>query len=128
MEDKEMITSLKDTLREARRLLRSDRAMRLASYQEAIMAFFSGDMELGKLNLRDVVKYGIGYDALVLETQISMQSINRMLSRRGNPTTKHLFAILRAIRKYEGIEMHLQVSLKNAGLQNVGNATQQNTL
>ena len=96
--------------------------MRLGSYQEAIKAFFSGDMDLGKLNLRNVVKYGIGYDALVLETGISMQSINRMLSRRGNPTTKHLFAILRAIRKYEGFEMRMQVIIKSTAKQNAGSS------
>ena len=122
MEDKETITSLKDTLREARRLLRSDPVMRIACYQEAIKAFFNGDIDLGKLNLRNALKYGIGYEALVLETGISMQSINRMLSRRGNPTSKHLFAILRAIRKYEGFEMRMQVSINSTAKQNAGSS------
>jgi DNA-binding phage protein len=118
VEDQKTNASLKKAIREARQALRSDRLMRLACYQEALRAFLRGDMDLGKLNLRDVVKYGIGYDALAQEIGVSMQSINRMLSRRGNPTSKHLFEILRAIRQYEGFQMHVAVSMKNADLQN----------
>jgi DNA-binding phage protein len=118
MEEPKSITSLKKAIREARQVLRSNREMRLASYQEALRALFSSDMDAGKLHLRDVVKYGIGYDALAQEIGISMQSINRMLSRRGNPTSTHLFVILRAIRQYEGFQMHVEVSMKNADLQN----------
>ena len=113
MEEKANITNPKETLREARRLLRSDPVMRLASLRDALGAFFGGDLDGGKLHLRDVVKYGIGYEALAFELGTSIQSINRMLSRKGNPTSSHLFAILRAIRKYEGFQMHLQVSMDN---------------
>jgi len=122
MEEKANIKNTKETLREARRMLRSDPLMRLASLRDSLGAFFGGDFEGGKLHLRDVVKYGIGYEALASELGTSIQSINRMLSRRGNPTSSHLFAILRAIRKYEGFEMRMQVSIKSIAKQNAGSS------
>ena len=111
MEDQANITNTKETLREARRMLRSDPVMRLASLRDSLGAFFGGDLDGGKLHLRDVVKYGIGYEALAFEMGTTIQSINRMLSRRGNPTSKHLFTIMQAVRKYEGFVLHLQVEM-----------------
>ncbi len=102
------------TIREARKLLRRDPVMRLASFKDALVSFFGGDFDLGKLHLRDVVKYGIGYDALAMEMGVSIQSISRMLSQNGNPTSRHLFLMLQAVRKYEGFEVQMQIYLDQA--------------
>lgn len=48
--------------------------------------------------LRDLVRAEITFKELAQQTGLGEKALHRMLSRRGNPTTRNLFAVTKAIR------------------------------
>ena len=47
--------------------------------------------------LRDLVHAGLSFKELAQQTGLGEKAIHRMLSPRGNPTTRNLFAVTKAI-------------------------------
>ncbi len=68
-----------------------------ALYAEALNALLEGETEEGLSMLRDLVHAEISFKELARQTGLGEKALHRMLSRRGNPTTRNLFAIIRAI-------------------------------
>lgn len=100
----------KATIREARELIKQDPLMRMNMYKEVVEALFQCDDELVKHLLRILINYSIGFEALALKIGIPSKSIHRMLSPRGNPTTRNLFAILRAIRIHNSFDLSINLT------------------
>lgn len=95
------------TIREARALIEQDPVMRMAMYREVLEALVECDDELVKRLLRDLIHYSIGFEGLAAKTAIPSKSIHRMLTPKGNPTSRHLFTILRALRVNEGLKLEV---------------------
>lgn len=98
------------TIREARELMERDPVMRMAMYREVLLALFQCDDQLVKHLLRDLINYGVGFEDLSTKINIPSKSIHRMLSPRGNPTSRHLFTILRALRVHEGFSLEINLT------------------
>jgi DNA-binding phage protein len=68
-----------------------------ALYAEAINALLEGETDEGLSMLRDLVHAGITFKELSKQTGLGEKALHRMLSRRGNPTTRNLFTVTKAI-------------------------------
>ena len=67
----------------------------------------SGDVETGKIILRDFINATVGFPKLSEVTHRSAKSLMRMLGPRGNPQARNLFAFAgigrRAVRTSSGM-------------------------
>ena len=81
-----------------------------ALYAEAINAILEGETEAGLSMLRDLVHAEITFKELARQTGFGEKALHRMLSRRGNPTTRSLAAIMRAIREDLGFVPRVTVA------------------
>ena len=79
-------------------------------YTEAVNALLEGETDEGLSMLRDLVHAGITFKELARQTGLGEKSLHRMLSRRGNPTTRNLFAVTKAIREELGIKPPLKLA------------------
>lgn len=78
-----------------------------ALYAEAINALLEGEMSEGLSALRDLVHACITFKELSKQTGFGEKALHRMLSRNGNPTTKSLMTIIRAIQQDLKISPHV---------------------
>ncbi|HEY4952314.1 MAG TPA: transcriptional regulator [Verrucomicrobiae bacterium] len=81
-----------------------------ALYAEAINSLLEGETEVALSILRDLVHAGITFKALAKQTGFGEKTLHRMLSRRGNPTTKNLFAVTKIISQDLGIKPQLKLA------------------
>jgi len=88
----------------------ADPAYRVAMLTEAVGAFLSGEMGVGKTMLRDYINATIGFEALALEMNKNSKSLQRMLGPAGNPTAENIFAILRVLQEYESVRLSVTSS------------------
>ena len=70
-----------------------------ALYAEALDALLTGETEEGLSRLRDLVHAEITFKELARQTGFDEKSLQRTLSRRGNPTARTLAKIVAAIRE-----------------------------
>src|SRR5437016_10636997 len=66
----------------------ADPAFREALLREGIEAMLAGDVDTGKLILRDYIKATVGFEELGAETGTSAKSLIRMFGARGNPQAR----------------------------------------
>jgi DNA-binding phage protein len=81
-----------------------------ALYVEAVNALLEGETDEGLSILRDLVHAGITFKQLAKQTGFGEKTLHRMLSNRGNPTTRNLFVVTKAIREDLGIKPALKVA------------------
>ncbi len=81
---------------------------RVLMLREGIDALVGGELQLGKEILRDYVNATMGFEALAKDVCIPPKSLMRMLGRSGNPQASNLFAIIGALQRHAGIELHLE--------------------
>jgi hypothetical protein len=84
---------------------RRDVAFRMALLLEAIDSMLAGDLNTGKIILRDYINATIGFDRLGDATHKSPKSLMRMLSPDGNPQASNLFEIIAYLQKNEGVHL-----------------------
>jgi DNA-binding phage protein len=77
--------------------IQRDRKLARTLYAEALNALLEGETEEGLSMLRDLVHGGISFKEPSRQTGLGETALHRMLSRRGNPTTRNLFAVTKAI-------------------------------
>ncbi|WP_442510024.1 DNA-binding protein [Novipirellula sp. SH528] len=81
-----------------------DPQFRIGMLQDAAEAFLTGEPDLGRLLLRDYVKATIGFEGLAKGLgDINPTSLMRMLSAKGNPSSKNLSAIMAFLQEHEGV-------------------------
>lgn len=68
-----------------------------ALYAEAVSALLEGETDEGLSMLRDLVHAGITFKQLSKQTGLGEKTLHRMLSPRGNPTTRNLFSVTKVI-------------------------------
>jgi DNA-binding phage protein len=74
--------------------VKNDPAFRVRLLSEALDSFISGDVETGKIVLRDYINATLGFDELAKVTKKSPKSLMRMFSHQGNPQARNLFSIV----------------------------------
>jgi DNA-binding phage protein len=89
--------------------IQRDKKFARALYAEAMNAMLEGDTEEGLSMLRDLVHAEISFKELAQQTGLGEKALHRMLSRRGNPTTRNLFAVTKTICECLSIKPHVTV-------------------
>ena len=81
-----------------------------ALYAEAVNSLLEGETEIGLSILRDLVHAGITFKQLAKQTGFGEKALHRMLSKKGNPTTRNLFTITKIISEDLGIKSELKLA------------------
>ncbi|HXC34054.1 MAG TPA: transcriptional regulator [Verrucomicrobiae bacterium] len=102
-----LIRDFKETI-QAR--VRRHPGFREALFREGIECFLSGDVETGKIILRDFINATMGFAKLSHATQRSPKSLMRMLSAKGNPRARNLFEIVAYLQRAEGVRFKVRSS------------------
>jgi hypothetical protein len=82
--------------------------IRSALLREGIENSLSGDVETGKIILRDFINATVGFTKLSGVTHRSAKSLMRMLGPRGNPQARNLFAIVAYLQQAEGVRFEVR--------------------
>jgi DNA-binding phage protein len=78
-----------------------------ALLREGVDAMLSGDVETGKIILRDYIKATVGFEKLGAATGAPPKSLIRMFGPRGNPQAKNLFSVIGYLQKRAGMRLHV---------------------
>jgi DNA-binding phage protein len=81
-----------------------------ALYAEAVNALLEGETDEGLSILRDLVHASITFKKLARQTGFDEKALHRMLSRRGNPTTRNLFTVTKTISRDLGIKPEVKLA------------------
>jgi DNA-binding phage protein len=84
---------------------RRDAGFRKALLREALDCMLAGDVETGKIVLRDYINATVGFEELAGVTHKSPKSLMRMLGPNGNPQASNLFEIVAYLQKNEGLRL-----------------------
>ena len=87
-----------------------DPEFRAGLLKESLDSMLNGDIETGKIILRDYINATIGFEKLGIVTHKSPKSLMRMFSPSGNPTAKNLFGIIHILQKKEGVQLEALIS------------------
>ena len=85
-----------------------DPAFREGLLKEGVECLLTGDVDAGKIVLRDYINATIGFEELGLQTNKPPKSLMRMFGPSGNPNARNLFEIISCIQEHEGV--HLEVN------------------
>jgi DNA-binding phage protein len=88
--------------------VKRDPGFRQALLQEGVENFLSGDVETGKIILRDFINATVGFTKLSGVTGRSTKSLMRMLGPRGNPQARNLFEIVAYLQQAEGVRFEVR--------------------
>jgi hypothetical protein len=87
-----------------------DPAFRRALLREGIECLLAGDVDTGKVVLREYIKATVGFADLSAATHIPPKSLMRMLGPAGNPRAYNLFGIVSFLQKREGVRFRLKAA------------------
>jgi hypothetical protein len=88
--------------------VRRDPGFRRALLREGIENFLSGDVETGKIILRDFINATVGFTKLSDVTRRPAKSLMRMLGPSGNPQARNLFEIVAYLQRAEGVRFEVR--------------------
>jgi len=88
--------------------VKRDPGFRKALLREGIENFLSGDVETGKIILRDFINATVGFTKLGDVTRRSAKSLMRMLGPKGNPQARNLFEIVAYLQRAEGVRFEVR--------------------
>jgi hypothetical protein len=89
--------------------LETSAEFRGALLSEAMACMVSGDVETGKVVLREYVNGTIGFQKLGTALGRSPKSLMRMLGPQGNPQARNLFEMVAYLQKAEGTVLQIRV-------------------
>ena len=87
-----------------------DPEFRHALLQDGIDCLLAGDVEAGKIVLRDYINATIGFEELGVRTDKSPKSLMRMFGPAGNPQARNLFEVIRCIQQHEGVRLEVKTA------------------
>jgi DNA-binding phage protein len=87
--------------------IRSNPDFRDALLREAVDVLLAGEVDIAKGVLRDYINATVGFEKLGAKVKIPPKSLMRMFGPKGNPQAKNLFAVIAALQKDAGIELHV---------------------
>lgn len=82
-----------------------DPKFRAALLKEAVEQMLAGDLDTGKVVLRDYINATVGFEWLARETGTPAKSLMRMFGPKGNPRADNLFAVIGRLQKASGIKL-----------------------
>jgi len=86
----------------------TDPAFRAALLSDAVELLLSGEVDTGKLVLRNYINATVGFEAVSAATGTPAKSLMRMFGPKGNPTATSLFAVISHLQTATGV--HLEVT------------------
>ena len=86
-----------------------DSAFAKALLDEAATLFLSGEPDVARLVLRDLVNATVGFESLAELTQKPSKSLHRMLSPKGNPSMDNLAVIFGAVKNSMNVNFKVRV-------------------
>jgi DNA-binding phage protein len=89
------------------RHVKRERKFAEALLREGVDAMLSGDVETGKIILRDYIKATVGFEKLGAATGAPPKSLIRMFGPRGNPQARNLFSVIGYLQKRAGMRLHV---------------------
>ena len=84
-----------------------DQAFREGLLKEGVECLLAGDVETGKIVLRDYINATIGFDELGSITNKPPKSLMRMFGPAGNPHARNLFEVISRIQQHEGVQLEV---------------------
>jgi DNA-binding phage protein len=87
--------------------VKGEKKFAVALLREGVDALISGDVESGKIILRDYIKATVGFEKLGAATGAPPKSLIRMFGPRGNPQAKNLFSVIGYLQKRAGVRLHV---------------------
>ena len=94
--------------------LQSSAEFRRALLSEAVACMASGDLNTGKIVLREYINGTVGFPKLGAALGRSPKSLMRMLSPTGNPQARNLFEMVAYLQKVEGMVLEVRAVDANA--------------
>ena len=87
-----------------------DPAFRREMLIEAVNELLAGDLDAGKIILRDYINATITFEGLANEIHKSAKSIHRMLGPGGNPRADNILEIIKILQAHEHIVLKVKAS------------------
>ncbi|MYD64783.1 MAG: transcriptional regulator [Chloroflexi bacterium] len=84
-----------------------DAAFREALLKEGVECLLAGDLEAGKIVLRDYINATIGFEELGALTNKQPKSLMRMFGPSGNPHARNLFEVISCMQRHEGVQLEV---------------------
>ena len=97
--------SFKDLVRKN---VNADKKFAEALLREGVDAMLSGDVDTGRMILRDYIKATVGFEKLGKATGAPPKSLIRMFGPRG-PQARNLFNVIDYLQKRAGVRLHVSV-------------------
>jgi DNA-binding phage protein len=95
--------------------VQKDAAFRDALLAEAVDALLAGDVDTGKIILRDYINATMGFGRLAEETGTPSKSLMRMFGPKGNPNARHLFTVISRLQHASGVSLRVRRAAKTSG-------------
>ncbi len=84
-----------------------DPAFRVGLLKEGVECLLAGDVETGKILLRDYINTTMGFEELGSLTGNPPKSLMRMFGPAGNPYARNLFEVISRIQQHEGVQLEV---------------------
>ncbi len=75
--------------------------------KDGVECLLAGDVDAGKIVLRDYINATIGFQELGSLTNKPPKSLMRMFGPSGNPNARNLFEVLSHIQEHEGVQLEV---------------------
>lgn len=85
----------------------TDPALGAALLREGIDTTLAGDVDTGKMILRDYIKATVGFEKLGEAVGTQPKSLIRMFGPRGNPQARNLFGVIGYLQRQAGVQLHV---------------------
>ena len=76
--------------------------------REGIQRLLSGDVDTGRMVLRNYINATVGFSELAAATHRSPKALMRMFGPKGNPQARNLFEIVSYLQEREGIRLEVR--------------------
>ena len=87
---------------------RRDPAFREGLLKEGVDCLLAGDVDAGKIILRDYINATIGFEELSSLTNRPSKSLMRMFGPNGNPYARNLFDVISRIQQHQGVQLEVK--------------------
>lgn len=84
-----------------------DPAFREGLLREGVECLLAGDVDAGKIVLRDYINATMGFEELGTLTNKSPKSLMRMFGPSGNPHSRNLLEVISCIQQHEGVQLEV---------------------
>lgn len=89
-----------------------DPRFRRALFREAVEQLLAGEVDSGKMILRDFINATLGFEKLGQATNRSPKSLMRMFGPSGNPQARNLFEIVAYLQDVEDVKFQVRAAAR----------------